>query len=441
MFDQDALDTSCRLRFARALKRFRSLYCSESGSRFKQNFVRVTKANIVARALPMLMAPLFTRLYTPADFGALALFSSASALLMSFSGLRFDWSVPNAKSDKEAVSLVVLGSSALLFFSILLFVVLLTCHLQMSFWKGFEVLGWLIEMLPLTVIGAGLYQLLSAWYVRKADLTAVGRTKINQSIAGCSLKSVFGLLNGGALGLVLSTVLSEWTGVATLFKKADGLYDNIKVLSFDSLIITFKCFWRETIASTAVSVLNCASLTATPIVLSQYYSTSEVGWYALMFSCAVMPLSLFTVSLGQGFWSEAAQLARHDKDRLKRLYFDTTRRLLIVSIPVALICLTGPLYVGLLFGEADWSGAGLILSALTPMIVGALVFSPTNHLVVFSKQHYQVCADVMRLAAIILCIHCGAAIGLSISIVVFMISLVSLVSHFALFVVHLLSCY
>ncbi|MEZ5265553.1 MAG: hypothetical protein R2755_28075 [Acidimicrobiales bacterium] len=46
-----------------------------------------------------------------------------------------------------------------------------------------------------------------------------------------------------------------------------------------------------------------------------------------------------------------------------------------MAVPVVIGCLAGPLYVGYIFGYAKWSDAGKVLAMMTPMIVGALLFS------------------------------------------------------------------
>ena len=82
---------------------------ADQGSRFRRNIVKVVRANVLAQALPLLAAPLLTRLYAPADFGALALFASALSLALAFATLRLEWSLPNARSASAAAALLVLG--------------------------------------------------------------------------------------------------------------------------------------------------------------------------------------------------------------------------------------------------------------------------------------------------------------------------------------------
>ena len=78
-------------------------------SRFTRNVLVVGGANVLAQALPVFAAPLLTRLYTPTDFGAIAVFASALSMTLAVATARFDWSVPNARSNTSAAALMLLG--------------------------------------------------------------------------------------------------------------------------------------------------------------------------------------------------------------------------------------------------------------------------------------------------------------------------------------------
>ena len=81
--------------------------------RFARNVLRGGSGHVLAQALPLLAAPLLTRLYSPADFGALALFAAGLSMSLALATGRFEWSVPNARSARPAAALIALGALAL----------------------------------------------------------------------------------------------------------------------------------------------------------------------------------------------------------------------------------------------------------------------------------------------------------------------------------------
>ena len=130
-----------------ALKNWKTWF--QLRSRFARNVMVVLGANVVAQALPVLAAPLLTRLYTPSDFGAVALFASALSMALAVATARFDWSIPNARSSTTAAALMLLGLFMLAICTLLIALVWVWAPSQ---WGMLETFGWL---LPLTMLGAG----------------------------------------------------------------------------------------------------------------------------------------------------------------------------------------------------------------------------------------------------------------------------------------------
>jgi len=413
-------------------------FSSSKGSRFRQNFVKVAKANFLAQLLSLLASPLLTRLYSPADYGTVALFSSLLGILLAFATLRFDWSVPNATSRTQAAALLVIGFLALTFVSITTFSMLWLFASEWTFWQGFQVLRPFLLLLPVALIGGSFHQLMQAWFIREANLTAVSRTKVTQSIVSTGLNVAGGILQLGAWGLIFSSVVGAWVGIGTLLRHADGLKAGLLRLSVMKVRASWLRFWRESFFSTLVTIINTASLTVTPLLLAQFYSATELGWYALMLRLAIIPTGIFTGAIGQSFWAEAASLVKTDRARLRMLYLRTSRGMVLLAIPVVVICLLGPFYTGVVFGE-EWTSAGYILAALSPLIFGQIVVSPLSHLIVHHKQHWQFLWDSGRLVLLLVVLSIAGAAHLTISLTVLITSLIMLLMYAVLFGLNLMN--
>lgn len=379
-------------RLTRALRRGLS---HARGSRFRRNFTHVAKANFAAQVLSIAVAPALTRLYTPADYGAVAIYSSLLSILLSFATLRFDWSVPNAASRTRAAALIVLGGAMLVLMSATALVVFWLFASEWTFWAGFTVVRPYLPLLAIALVGGGLHQLMQAWFIREGSLAAVSRTKITRSVAGTAMSLIGGILHAGAWGLIISSVLSAWVGIGTLVRHARGLRASLARLSAARLFGTFRRFRREAVLSTLCAVINTASLTITPLLLIQFYSSAELGSYSLMHRLAVAPVGLFTSALAQSFWAESTTLVRSDVAELNRLYLRFSGVLALLAIPIVIVCLVGPFFTGVLFGQ-KWGPAGYILAALAPFLFGNIVVSPLSHLIVHRKQHWQASWDIAR---------------------------------------------
>ncbi len=400
--------------------------------------MKVARANLLAQVLSLLASPLLTRLYSPADFGTVALFTSLLSIFLSFATLRLDWSVPNATSRIQAAALLAIGFFGLATISTVTFVVLWLYSSDWTFWQGFQVLGPFLLLLPIAIMGSGVHQLMQGWFVREANLTAVSKTKITQSVTGTSLNIAGGILQLGALGLIISSVMAAWVGIGTLLRHADGLRDALFRLSYTKIRVSWLHFWRESTFSTLASIMNTASLAVVPMLLAQFYSATEVGWYALMLRFAIIPIGMFTSAIGQSFWAEAASLIKTDRTALRRLYLQLSKKLTLMGVPAVIFCLLGPIYTGFIFGEG-WRDAGYILAALSPLLFGQIIVSPLSHLSVHRKQHWQFFWDFSRFSSLSIVMIVFGAANVTIWLTVLTTSLVMLLMYGLLFVLNLLN--
>ena len=409
---------------------------SQRGSPFRQNFLRVFKANLIAQVIALMAAPLLTRLYTPTDYGTAAIFALVLSLLGPFTTWKMDWSTPNATTRTQAAATLVLGGAVL----ILLCLFLATAGVFLP--HSFDVIPSLghIEpywfLLPLALIGTGVQALLTGWYIRENNLSAVARTKITQSLGGTAFNLSAGLAGLGALGLISSSVLSAWLGMGVMIRHARYLRSSLARLTGPRIIQAFIRFRREATHSLLASSLNTVALAVAPMLLSIYYSAADFGQYALMNRLALLPSGLLASAIGQSFWSEAAKLVKEDRAELRRLYLKTTRRLVGLAAAASALCLGGPLYVEMIFGS-QWQGAGWILAAMAPWVFSQFVVSPLSHLIVHRKQHWQVSWDICRLILIVAVIAYCTTLELSMTMAVLATSMVMLFMYCLLFAMNL----
>src|SRR5690606_29477155 len=78
----------------------------------KSNFARsvsiLVGGTAGAQLITIAATPLLTRLYTPNDFGVLAVYMSVLALFTVVASLRYELAIPLPESDDDAIHIVVL---------------------------------------------------------------------------------------------------------------------------------------------------------------------------------------------------------------------------------------------------------------------------------------------------------------------------------------------
>ena len=77
-----------------------------------------------AQLLTVLAAPILTRLYSPEDFGLLAVYASLLGLIGVVASLRYELAIPLPESDEEAAHVMVLSLLILLGMTVLTAIVM-----------------------------------------------------------------------------------------------------------------------------------------------------------------------------------------------------------------------------------------------------------------------------------------------------------------------------
>jgi hypothetical protein len=96
-----------------------------------------------------------------------------------------------------------------------------------------------------------------------------------------------------------------------------------------------------------------------------------------------------------------------------------------------------PLFIGPIFGAKEWGPAGYVLLAMTPHIVGAIVFSSTNHLIVYGRQSYQLISDIIVILLTGISVFFTAKYNLGIVVCTAAISFSVLIGYILRFFLHL----
>lgn len=75
---------------------------------FVRNVAVLAGGTAAGQAIVVLASPVLTRLYTPEDFGVLAVYASLLCVLSTVATLRYELAIPLPKRDEDAAALVVL---------------------------------------------------------------------------------------------------------------------------------------------------------------------------------------------------------------------------------------------------------------------------------------------------------------------------------------------
>ena len=152
-------------------------------SRFVRQVAVLVGGTTVSRILMVVAAPILTRLYHPADFGAFAVFFSVVTIAIMACAYNYEQSIAVPKEDKIAAGLV-LWSFTLLFGNVVLIAILIVLlPSQLSKLFGAQNIANYLWLIPLSLLGGGTFYILNSWAIRMASFKTLSKRRIWQSAA------------------------------------------------------------------------------------------------------------------------------------------------------------------------------------------------------------------------------------------------------------------
>lgn len=372
----------------------------------------------IAQALGILTMPVFSRIYSPGDFGVLALFTSITSILVELSGLRYYLAIPLPKKNAFARSLVVLS-----FFIQCVFIALLSVFLLLAKdWILPLISADLLEpywfLIPLGVGGMGFYLMLTQWAVREKEFSLIAKTRLTQSLSGIVTKLVLGLMGVKPLGLILGAIASQAGGVTSLAKRLIGKNGIPEVDRTQIKRVTIR-YRKFPIYDTWGGVLNTLGRQIIPILLVALYSPEIAGFFAFGMQILQLPATFIGQAIGQVFVQKAS-VAKYDGN-LAEVSLKTFKALLrIGTFPILCLGLLAPDLFSFFFGE-QWRMAGEFSRYLAPWLLLDFIHSPLSLLFhVLGRQRTYLIFHAVSLPIYAISIWLGAIFESSLASIVFL---------------------
>ena len=161
-----------------------------------------------AQALPLLLGPWLTRLYTPQAFGQYHLFAAVAANLAVVACARYEFALPLARDDAEAAGLRALC----------LRILAAVCVLAVAgalAWRAAGAPAWVLWLAPMVAV-LGALSLATLWATRAQAFRALAWARVSQYGGAAVAQGVAGMLGAGVQGLVVGPLLAAGAALATL---------------------------------------------------------------------------------------------------------------------------------------------------------------------------------------------------------------------------------
>lgn len=366
---------------------------------FTRGVATLMGGTALGQGIAVLGSPVLTRLYTPDDFGVLALYSSLLGILSVVACWRYEIAIPLPEQDEDAINLVALSLVILVSMGLLI-------SLGIGFWGSQVVqkanvptLRSYLWLLPVGMVLVGTYEVLNYWAVRKQAFVRIAHTKLGQGIGSVASQICLGLLEVGPLGLIVGRIVGQALGVGTLATLLRGIDQKTRsAIDIGRICGMAKRYRKFPLFSSGAALLNALGLQIPIFLLSVFYGTEVVGQFSLVQRVFGIPLSLVVTSVSQVYLSFAAVDVRNNIYNLRKLFFSTARKLCLVgTIPTVILIATGPSIFTFIFG-VQWRTAGVFAQIMAVVFFSEFVAGPLSYTFsVVERQDLSLMWNVSRL--------------------------------------------
>ena len=355
-------------------------------SEFSRNVLTLMTGTTIAQVIPIAISPILTRLYTPEDFGILALFVAISSIFGSVANGRYDLAIMLPRKDEDAINIFALGIIIVFCVSLLLFFIVVTFYDTLLFILHNKEIGLWLYFIPFSVFFIGLYNLLNYFNNRKKQYKDLANATILKSLITAIIQLSIGFIKGGVGGLISGQLLSHLFANMKLLKniiKDRILISRISKVKIIALAKKYKDFPKFTLWA---GLLNTSSTHLTNILISSLFNIKTLGFYALTQRLLAVPSSFIGRAIGQVFFQEATK-EKQNTGSADKVFKSTLKKLIAIGVPffIVLFFIVEDLFT-FIFGE-NWRVAGEYAKILMPFFMISFISSPLAiSLSVFEKQ-------------------------------------------------------
>lgn len=344
---------------------------------FAKNTLTLMIGTVLAQTIPIAIIPILTRIFTPEDFGLLALYGAFVSVLGVVATGRYEIAIMLPKEDEDARALLQI--SALVAFTIalaLMFPVVLWNSEIATFLGNPQIAPWLY-LVPASVFFTGVYQALTYWNNRQKKFKNTAASRVLQSMSQVAGQTSFGFLKLMG-GLIWGQFLGILSGLFFLFfknktyKQVFGFKNRVDI---KKQALLYQKFPKYGIAG---SLCDAAAMYMPVFMLTKFYSSSITGMFSLTFRVLNIPTIIISSAIAQVLFQKVVEISHSSPQHLKAYITKLFFMLFVLYLPaVPILIFFGEDLFALVFGE-QWREAGTFASFLAVAVAIRFAVSPLS---------------------------------------------------------------
>jgi O-antigen/teichoic acid export membrane protein len=333
----------------------------------------------VSQIITLVALPFLTRLFTPAEFGVIAVYISIANILATLSTGRYESAIMLPANEAKAFSVMILSFVLVVFTAAFFFLLLLIFNRPLAAWLNLSDHAWLLYYLPVSILIMGGYKSLNYWFNRKKSYKMLAGNRIAQTSVTSSVNLLAGFFTRlGAAGLFAGHLTGQFMQSFLLLRRLRRPENMTSWLPRKSKLKKLAREYRNfPIFSMPMGVLNALSADLLVYLLAMFYNSTLVGFYSNASKVVNYPLVLINSAFSSVFYQRMSESA----NRRRLFRYSYFINLILAALLLAPIMIWGKEIFAFVLGS-DWAMAGDVAAILAPWAVAG--YAARNVSTVFS---------------------------------------------------------
>ena len=328
-----------------------------TSSSFFRNLLTVMSGTAAAQAIGFALIPVISRLFSPADFGVFGAFTAVVFVVGCGVTLDYTQALMLPKRREDAFCLLVASCASI---GVITVVCLFACLVFPSILQGLikSTNPLLVVLFVLAVFFSGLVQVGQAWCTRIKDYKQFSGSLVTRSLSANGVQVGLGVLVGGPLVLVFSSVIGDALASLRVWKACFRDFGElVRQVRWCRVLAVAKEYADFPMYSATQNVLSAVSQGLPVLILTYFHGVGVGGAYAFGMRMIQIPMGFILRSLRNVFFQKACE-TKSKCGLLFPLFAKTTFGLFgIALLPAMLLTIWAPELFEWIFG-AKWYVAG-----------------------------------------------------------------------------------
>jgi len=322
-----------------------------SKSEFTKNTFILVIGAVIAQGIPLLLHPVLRRIYTPEDFGAMAVYLNIFGMLTIVSALRYEATIVLPKNNNEAANILSLTFIINIIFSSILFLIIIFFKNEVVHLLNFpEKYSNYLYLLPVVSSIFGIYQSINYWLIRQKAFKASTSNKIIRRTVEGIVQGILGFLKIPG-GLFIGDLSGNFANVIAGIKQVFRNKYEFRFVSRKKIGYVFKKYIDYPKFNVLPTLLSSAATILPFLFINKMYSTEIVGYLDLSKLVLSIPLIFIASTISQVFFQQTTE-KKHNSLSIKNDVKNILYLLLaVIFIEFIVIEFLGPQLFGFVFGD------------------------------------------------------------------------------------------